>query len=105
LVQKYSQTIDRESAYEILNKKVDEAAVKAKVEAEVKKEGEMSAYAKASADNRRGVESEMQQQQPKYKSATPYGSRSKTPQDQMVKVLTSATFIRGVFGILKKVMK
>jgi hypothetical protein len=30
---------------------------------------------------------------------------SKTPQDEMVKVLTSATFIRGVFGILKKVMK
>ena len=38
-------------------------------------------------------------------SGTSYGRRTRTPQDQMVKVLRSATFIRGVFGILKKVMK
>ena len=36
---------------------------------------------------------------------TSYGRSTRSPQDQMVKVLTSATFIRGVFGILKKVMK
>ena len=36
---------------------------------------------------------------------TSFGRRTKTPQDQMVKVLTSATFIRGVFGILSKVMR
>jgi len=34
-----------------------------------------------------------------------YGRNVKTPGDEIVKVLTSATFIRGVFGILKKVMK
>jgi DNA helicase HerA-like ATPase len=62
LVQKYSQTIDRESAYEILSRKVTE------------------------------IEKETVR-------------RITTPQDEMVKVLTSATFIRGVFGILKKVMK
>jgi DNA helicase HerA-like ATPase len=84
LVQKYSQTIDRESAYEILSRKVSET----EKEAEVRKEWE---------NGRRG-EGE------KYPTRTSYG-RSRTPQDEMVKVLTSATFIRGVFGILKKVMK
>jgi hypothetical protein len=31
-------------------------------------------------------------------------SRRRAPVDPVVKVLTSATFIRGVFGILKKVI-
>ena len=84
LVQKYSQTIDRESAYEILSRKVSETAK----EETTRKEWE---------SGRKG-EGE------KYPTRTSYG-RSRTPQDEMVKVLTSATFIRGVFGILKKVMK
>jgi uncharacterized protein len=72
LVRKYSQSIDRESAYEILNRKV-------------------SAIEKPNFD---------------YTSPRPsYGRSNKTPQDEIVKVLTSATFIRGVFGILKKVMR
>ena len=86
LVQKYSQTIDRDSAYEILSRKVSES------EAE-RKEGE---------NGRKG-----EGERPMYHEAPRVtGGRSvKTPQEQMVKVLTSATFIRGVFGILKKVMK
>lgn len=79
LVQKYSQVIDRESAYEILN-------------------GKVSSIQKQ-AGRGRGGEGERQPQR------STSGRSSKTPQDQMVKVLTSATFIRGVFGILKKVMK
>jgi uncharacterized protein len=90
LVQKYSQTVDRESAYEILERKVSEAEAKAEVESKEE-------------EKKRGGEGEMPT--PRYKSGTPYGRSTRTPQDQMVKVLTSATFIRGVFGILKKVMK
>jgi DNA helicase HerA-like ATPase len=92
LVQKYSQVIDRESAYEILSRKV-EAQEKASADAASQKEGEKG---------RRG-EGEMQTSYPSPR--TSYGRSAKTPQDEIVKVLTSATFIRGVFGILKKVMK
>jgi DNA helicase HerA-like ATPase len=73
LVQKYCQTIDPESAYEMLNRKI-ETIDKDEADAAARKEWEK-------------------------------GRGSRTPQDQMVKVLTSASFIRGVFGILKKVMK
>ncbi len=82
LVQKYGQTIDRESAYEILSKKVTQLE---------------STSAKASVDKGGG---ERGNQRPRSSSRS-----TKTPQDQMVKVLTSATFIRGVFGVLRKVMK
>ncbi len=86
LVQKYSQVIDRDSAYEILNRKVSAIQKDASEEAAEKERG------------RRG-EGERQHQR------SSSGRSSKTPQDQMVKVLTSATFMRGVFGILRKVMK
>jgi uncharacterized protein len=80
LVQKYSQTIDRESAYEILGKKVSE------IQRDEAREAERKEWEKG-------------------RSGTTYGRRTvKSPQDQMVKVLTSATFLRGVFGILKKVL-
>jgi uncharacterized protein len=92
LVQKYSQTIDRESAYEILNGKVSEK----------QREDEEETAEKERESGRRG---EWENRQPRYSSGTPYRRSSRAPQDQMVKVLTSATFIRGVFGILKKVMK
>jgi uncharacterized protein len=88
LVQKYSQVIDRESAYELLGRKVTE----------IKKEEAEEAERKEWEKGRRG-EGE------RYPSGTSYSRRSKTPQDEMVKVLTSATFIRGVFGILSKVMR
>lgn len=92
LVQKYSQAIDRESAYEILSRKVSE----------IEKDNADDAAQREWEKVRRG-EGEMRQTSTS--SRTTYGRSSRTPQDQMVKVLTSATFIRGVFGILKKVMK
>ena len=88
LDQKYSQVIDRESAYEILGRKVSE----------VNQE-------KAQEQQARERDVEQRKEEQNYPSRTSYGSRTKSPQDEMVKVLTSATFIRGVFGILSKVLK
>jgi DNA helicase HerA-like ATPase len=87
LVQKYSQVIDRESAYEILGRKVSD--INQEKAEEVRKEQEM----------------ERRQEEERSASRTSYGRSTRSPQNQMVKVLTSATFIRGVFGILSKVMR
>ncbi|MBT8267297.1 MAG: DUF853 domain-containing protein [Bacteroidia bacterium] len=82
LVMKYNEEIDRESAYEMLNKKIEKAeAVKAKEEEKIAKEKEEKKSRSRSTSSRRS-----------------------TRQNPVVKVLTSATFIRAVFGILKKVM-
>ncbi|PCE64482.1 helicase HerA-like domain-containing protein [Sediminicola luteus] len=75
LVPRYSKVEDRESAYEILNDKI------AKAEAEAEKEKAKPRSTRSSSRSR------------------------STRQDPIIKVLTSATFIRGVFGILKKVMR
>jgi DNA helicase HerA-like ATPase len=92
IVRKYSQIIDRESAYEILSRKVSE----------IEKENADEA-ARKEWESRRGGERETP---PSYTlPRTTYGRSSRSPQNDMVKVLTSATFIRGVFGILRKVMK
>jgi len=81
LVMKYNETIDRESAYEMLNEKIKKAEdVKAKLD---KKEAE---------------------EKERKKSSRSSSSRKSTRQNPIVKVLTSATFIRSVFSILKKVM-
>ncbi|MGB1309197.1 MAG: helicase HerA-like domain-containing protein [Oceanihabitans sp.] len=81
LVMKYNETIDRESAYELLNEKIEKAAeIKAKEEALEAKEKER-------------------------KSSSRSSSRKSTRMNPIVKVLTSATFIRSVFGILTKVLK
>lgn len=79
LVKKYSQVLDRESAYEILNNKV-------------------SSLQQDAADEATRREAENQ-------ARTSSQSSGRSAQNAVVKVLTSATFIRGVFGILKKVMK
>lgn len=79
LVSKYNQVIDRESAYEILNDKIDTAGKRAAEEAERRQE-------------ERGRRS----------SGT---TRRRTGVNPVVKVLTSATFIRGVLGIMRKVIK
>ena len=85
LVLKYNDVVDRESAYEILNEKIKKAeALKVKEEARLKKEKEDEKKAKSRSTSTR---------------------RRSTAQNPIVKVLTSATFIRAVFGILKKVMK
>ncbi|WP_209404069.1 helicase HerA-like domain-containing protein [Pseudozobellia sp. WGM2] len=73
LVKKYGENIDRESAYEILNEKIDKA------EKEAAKE--------------------------KAKPKTTSRRRTSTRQNPVIKVLTSATFIRGVLGVLKKVIR
>ncbi|MDO6818817.1 helicase HerA-like domain-containing protein [Zobellia sp. 1_MG-2023] len=74
LVTKYGEVIDRESAYEILNEKIEKA------ETEAAKE-----KAKPKTTSRRRSTS--------------------TRQNPVIKVLTSATFIRGVLGVLKKVIR
>ncbi len=79
LSKKYNEEIDRESAYEILNEKIE----KAEQEAEKEKERERKSTSSRSSTRKK---------------------RSRR-QDPVVKVLTSATFIRGVLGILKKVMR
>ena len=90
IVHKYNQEIDRESAYELLNNKIESsilAAEKAKREDEFQKEREKFEKEKA-------------------KQATKTTStRRSTAQDPLVKVLTSATFMRAVFGVLGKILK
>lgn len=82
LATKYNEEIDRESAYEILTKKIEDAQDFAKKEEEKKKEAKTS---KRSSSRR--------------------SSSSDTLSKSIVKVLTSATFIRGAMGILLKMMK
>jgi DNA helicase HerA-like ATPase len=89
LVRKYSESVDRESAYEILSRKI-EFSEKEAAETTARKEWERS----------------NKQQSPRPAYGTPRTSvgRSSTV-SPVVKVLTSATFIRGVLGILAKTMK
>ncbi|WP_067029366.1 helicase HerA-like domain-containing protein [Allomuricauda sp. CP2A] len=75
LIKKYNEEIDRESAYEILNEKIEKA------EKEAEKEKEQSSSRRSTS------------------------TRRSTRMNPVVKVLTSATFIRGVLGVLKKVIR
>ncbi len=77
IVKKYNEEIDRESAYELLNSKIDS----------ITKEEEKARKAKEATKSRRT------------------STRRSTRMNPVVKVLTSATFIRGVLGVLKKAMK
>ena len=74
LVKKYNETIDNESAYEILNKKIDEAYQQAE-------------------------EKEVEKQESKEPSTISVIGKS------VAKVVTSASFIRGAFSILMKMIK
>lgn len=78
LVKKYSENIDRESAYEMLNKKIT------LIEEETAQE-------------------EATQNQTKNSKTEP--STTEVVGKSVLKVLTSATFIRGAFGILSKFLK
>ncbi|MET2984252.1 helicase HerA-like domain-containing protein [Aureibaculum conchae] len=73
LAKKYNEEIDRESAYEVLNEKIERAE-------------ELEAKEKA-------------------KTSRKTSSRRSTRMNPVVKLLTSATFMRGVLGILKKAIK
>jgi hypothetical protein len=79
IAKKYNEVLDRESAYEMLNEKIERAS---KIEAEEKKREEKSKSERRSTSSRRS-----------------------TRMNPVLKVVTSATFIRGVLGVLKKVMK
>ena len=76
LFYKYDEAIDRESAYEILNDKIEKINEKEEVEARKKE------TVKKSTSKR----------------------RTSTRMNPILKVVTSATFIRGVLGILKRVL-
>ncbi|SEC93369.1 hypothetical protein SAMN04489761_4009 [Tenacibaculum sp. MAR_2009_124] len=76
LVKKYNETVDRESAYELLNDKIK------RINREKEKDEEESRSTRRNSSS----------------------SRKSTRMNPIVKVLTSATFIRSVFGILKKVI-
>ncbi|WP_339844214.1 helicase HerA-like domain-containing protein [uncultured Dokdonia sp.] len=84
LVEKYSELTDRESAYELLQKKIDKAN-----ESEAKEKAKEE-RAKATKSSSRSSSS---------KSTQSAGAKA------LIKVLTSATVIRGVFGILGKMLK
>ncbi|WP_445383851.1 helicase HerA-like domain-containing protein [Robiginitalea sp. IMCC43444] len=81
LAPKYGEVVDRESAYEILNEKIEKA------EALAEKEKQVAEREKTSSSSRSSSRRSYQRQNP------------------VVKVLTSATFIRGVLGVLKKVIR
>ena len=81
LIHKYNQDVDRDSAYELLNEKIK----------------------KINAKEAKAIEKEAEEK--KKKRTTSSSSRSSSRQNPIIKVLTSATFIRSVFGILKKVLK
>lgn len=81
LAKKYNEVVDRESAYEILTKKIG------RIQEDEKREMEQE---EADKNDRRTSRN---------------SDRRSTAMNPMVKVLTSATFIRGVLGILKSVMK
>ena len=92
LASKYNKNIDRESAYEMLNSKIEKvnlAEQKAIKDAEEEKEREK--LAKERVKERR--------------TSSRSSRRTSTRMNPIVKVLTSATFIRAAFGILKKVLK
>ena len=99
LVSKYSQVIDRESAYEILGKKVEEIQQE-KADEATKKEREIEAKRRFH-NSGNGEDGGWKSSAPTYSGRT---SLRRPAMNPVVKVLTSATFLRGVMGILKKVM-
>lgn len=77
LVRKYAEEMDRESAYEILNKKINDAVEQAEAEEET-------------------IVTQKKSSEP---------STATVITKSVVKVVTSASFIRGVFGVLSKMFK
>jgi len=81
LFPKYNKTIDRESAYELLNHKIERAEEE---DAKEKAKKERETVERTASKSRRS---------------------SGKSQGAIMKVLTSATFIRGVMSILNKAFK
>lgn len=82
LSEKYNETIDRESAYELLGAKIEKANEEEAKEAAKKEREKLSRKSSSSSRN-----------------------STNSTQKAVIKVLTSATFIRGALGILNKLMK
>ena len=80
LARKYNEVIDRESAYELLNKKIEEIHV----------------------EETKQKEATEKQSVPK---TTQTKGRRSSAQNPLIKMVTSATFVRGVLGILNKIIK
>nr|WP_294937267.1 helicase HerA-like domain-containing protein [uncultured Flavobacterium sp.] len=78
LAKKYNKVVDNESAYEILNEKIEKAAQQAQAEEETQ------------------AEAKRQKSEP---------STAEVIGKSVTKVVTSASFIRGAFGILMKLLK
>ncbi|MAQ74900.1 MAG: ATPase [Aquimarina sp.] len=83
LADKYNETIDRESAYELLNEKIAQAEEEEAKEAAKKEREKLNKSSRSTGRSR---------------------SSSSTTEKAIVKVLTSATFIRGALGILNKIL-
>jgi uncharacterized protein len=105
LVRKYNQVVDRESAYEILGRKI-EMSEKEKADEAARKEWEIEAERRfRNAERERAGDRSREEIPRSGRVRRTTTSRSKRPSvSPVVKVLTSATFIRGMMGILKKVM-
>ena len=97
LVRKYSQTIDRESAYELLTRKI-EAIEKQAADETARREWEKG---RAGERNRTTTSTRRTTTTAPRRTTT---KQRRTTIHPVVKVVTSATFIRGVMGILKKVI-
>lgn len=78
LVEKYNEEIDRESAYEILNRKIEQAETE---------------------------EAQQKAKEERKKAEKNTSRRKSSGMSPLIKVLTSATFIRGVFGVLNKLSR
>lgn len=88
LASKYNETVDRESALELLNEKIKKAqASEAKEAAQKEREKLDKKTSNSSSTSRR--------------RSTSSNSTTKA----IVKVLTSATFIRGALGVLNKMLR
>lgn len=85
LVKKYKETLDRESAYELLNKKIKRAEQQEALE-KAKKEREEISRTSRSRPSRTTT-------------------RRRSAQNPITKVLTSPTVIRSVLGILGRMLK
>jgi len=86
LVRKYSEVIDRESAFEILT-------------------GKINAVQEQAAEDAARKEREKERWGGGGRSTSGSSRRGGVLRNPVVKVLTSATFIRGLFGIMKKVIR
>lgn len=82
LIKKYNESIDRESAYEMLTKKIEQATME-------------EAREKAKEEKEKATQS----------SSRKSTSRNSTTQNPWIKTLTSPTVIRSVLGILTKMIK